>query len=123
MSPQRHLQIGRALAPLRDEGAVIVGLDMTSHNLGEGPTPRVVAGAADFDDGLTDAATSPAARRDALLAAWDEAPGAPLSYPREEQLLPMMVAAEAPGPTPAGGFIPSASGARSPCPDTGSGRA
>jgi aromatic ring-opening dioxygenase catalytic subunit (LigB family) len=95
LSPARHLEIGRALAPLRDEGVLIAGSGMTIHNLREGPTPRVAEAAEAFDTWLTQTLNQPAAEREAGLAAWAEAPGGSLSHPREEHLLPLMVAAGA----------------------------
>ncbi len=95
LSPERHLEIGRALAPLRDEGVLIVGSGMTFHNLAEGPTPRVVAAAEAFDGWLTDTVVASPGLRNGRLAAWAEAPGARTAHPREEHLLPLMVAAGA----------------------------
>jgi aromatic ring-opening dioxygenase catalytic subunit (LigB family) len=49
-----------------------------------------------FDEWLTNAVCAPdPRRRDASLAAWKQAPGARLAHPREEHLLPLMVAAGA----------------------------
>ena len=100
LSPARHLEIGRALSPLRDEGVLIIGSGMTFHNLSEGPTPRTVAGADAFDRWLTEAVTADADTRTSMLTDWAGAPGARLSHPREEHLLPMMVAAGAAGADP-----------------------
>jgi len=100
LDPALHLAIGRALAPLRDEGVLIVGSGFSFHNLRGfySPDPRVEAEAKAFDDWLTRAATNPdPAQRDAALQAWASAPGAHTSHPREEHLLPLMVVAGAAG--------------------------
>jgi aromatic ring-opening dioxygenase catalytic subunit (LigB family) len=100
LDPAEHLAIGRALAPLRDEGVLIVGSGMSFHNLrtllaGDGRDDDTAEA---FDAWLNDAVTAPDAQtRNKLLAAWSEAPGAPASHPREEHLLPLMVAAGAAG--------------------------
>jgi aromatic ring-opening dioxygenase catalytic subunit (LigB family) len=96
LDPAEHLAMGRALAPLRDEGVFIVGSGMTYHNLRAfGPQAAPVAEA--FDAWLRDAATRPKAERDAQLMAWTSAPAARLAHPREEHLLPLMVVAGAAG--------------------------
>jgi aromatic ring-opening dioxygenase catalytic subunit (LigB family) len=101
LSPARHVEIGRALTPLRDEGVLIVGSGMTFHNLREGPSPRAAAAAEAFDDWLLDTLTLGSDAREAGLAAWSQAPGGRISHPREEHLLPLMVAAGAAGRDPA----------------------
>jgi aromatic ring-opening dioxygenase catalytic subunit (LigB family) len=88
--------MGRALAPLRDEGVFIVGSGMTYHNLrafGRSAKPSADA----FDAWLQKAATSAPNERNAELIAWTTAPSARLVHPREEHLLPLMVAAGAAG--------------------------
>jgi aromatic ring-opening dioxygenase catalytic subunit (LigB family) len=95
LDPALHLAAGRALAPLRDEGVLILGSGMSFHNMRGYGDPRFAAPADAFDAWLAAAATAPPARRDALLARWDEAPAARLSHPREEHLIPLMVAAGA----------------------------
>ena len=100
LDPALHLTMGRALAPLRDEGILIVGSGMSFHNLralfGGGALKQSDA----FDQWLTHAVQSPAAERDRLLNAWKEAPFAAFAHPREEHLMPLMVAAGAGGEVP-----------------------
>ena len=98
LDPRTHVAIGRALAPLRDEGVFIVGSGMSFHNM------RAFAGAGSwleaskqFDAWLGEAACAEPARRDEALADWARAPAARESHPREEHLLPLMVVAGAAG--------------------------
>lgn len=101
LSPETHLRLGRALAPLRDEGVFIVGSGMTYHNLREMFDAATAAPVAEaFDAWLREAATRPPAERDAALAAWESAPGARRAHPREEHLIPLMVIAGAAGDDP-----------------------
>jgi aromatic ring-opening dioxygenase catalytic subunit (LigB family) len=98
LDPSRHIAMGRALAPLRRDGILIVGSGMSFHNLralmsGADITPR----SARFDAWLGDAVTAEPAERERLLAAWASAPEARFAHPREEHLLPLMVAAGAAG--------------------------
>jgi aromatic ring-opening dioxygenase catalytic subunit (LigB family) len=96
LDPQEHLAIGRALAPLRDEGVFIVGSGMSYHNMrAMGPQGRPAA--ATFDAWLRDTVTRAPAERDAGLSDWQHAPAARAAHPREEHLLPLMVAAGAAG--------------------------
>ena len=97
LDPAEHLAMGRALAPLRDEGVFIIGSGMTFHNLLAFGDPRAHDVSAKFDAWVQDAATSPAAERDAKLTQWTQAPYARLVHPREEHLLPLMVVAGAAG--------------------------
>jgi len=90
-----HLRLGEALAPLRDEGVLIIGAGMSVHNLRALGDPRMTAPATAFDAWLGDAVTSSAARRAELLSHWEQAPHARLCHPRHEHLLPLMVAAGA----------------------------
>jgi aromatic ring-opening dioxygenase catalytic subunit (LigB family) len=96
LDPAEHLAIGRALAPLRDEGVFIVGSGMTYHNLRAfGPQSAPVAAA--FDAWLQQSVPLPQAERDAALAQWTQAPAARQAHPREEHLIPLMVTAGAAG--------------------------
>jgi len=96
LDPAAHLAIGRALAPLRDEGVLIAGSGMSFHNLRTffADDPRVSKPAQDFDAWLSDAVLDPANRTEKLVR-WRDAPGALACHPRAEHLLPLMVAAGA----------------------------
>jgi len=92
LAPDEHLALGRALAPLRDEGVLIIGSGLSYHNLRAfGPGARAPSAAF---DGWLDAtlAIADAPARSAALADWEHAPAARLAHPREEHLLPLMVA-------------------------------
>jgi aromatic ring-opening dioxygenase catalytic subunit (LigB family) len=101
LDPALHLAAGRALAPLRDEGVLIIGSGMSFHNLRGYFKPETPQRARVFDEWLTKAIESPASNRDALLTDWCTAPFAAYAHPREEHLIPLFVAAgtggEAPG--------------------------
>ena len=96
LDPEEHLAMGRALAPLRDEGVFIVGSGMTYHNLRAfGSAGRPAAAA--FDAWLCETTVLEQRERDARLAQWASAPAARAAHPREEHLLPLMVVAGAAG--------------------------
>ena len=98
LDPATHLAVGRALAPLRDEGVLIVGSGMSFHNLRSFfvDDPRVNRSAEEFDEWLNDVVTaSQGNHRAAKLKAWQQAPGAVASHPTPEHLLPLLVAAGA----------------------------
>jgi aromatic ring-opening dioxygenase catalytic subunit (LigB family) len=97
LDPAEHLAIGRALAPLRDEGVFIVGSGMTYHNMRGFGNPSARPSSEAFDQWLQATGTAQAAERDARLKDWTQAPSARLVHPREEHLLPMMVVAGAAG--------------------------
>jgi aromatic ring-opening dioxygenase catalytic subunit (LigB family) len=94
LDPAQHLAIGEALSPLRDEGVLIIGSGMSYHNMRSFTSPVDAADAQRFDDWLSKVLIDPAARNEAL-AHWSQAPSARVSHPREEHLLPLIVAAGA----------------------------
>jgi aromatic ring-opening dioxygenase catalytic subunit (LigB family) len=97
LDPGEHLAIGRALAPLRDEGIFIIGSGMTFHNLRAFRDPRAARVAEAFDAWLRESMVQDAPLRDHRLEEWTSAPAARAAHPREEHLLPLMVAAGAAG--------------------------
>ncbi len=97
LDPKEHLALGRALAPLRDEGVFILGSGMSFHNMRAFWDPNAGAGAKTFDQWLQETVALPQAQRDERLANWSAAPSARFAHPREEHLLPLMVVAGAAG--------------------------
>jgi aromatic ring-opening dioxygenase catalytic subunit (LigB family) len=95
LDPQEHLAIGRALAPLRDEGVFILGSGMSFHNMRAFGSPRAREPAEAFDAWLSATMTLDPDARDRALLAWADAPAARIAHPREEHLLPLMVIAGA----------------------------
>jgi aromatic ring-opening dioxygenase catalytic subunit (LigB family) len=102
LDPAAHIALGRALAPLRDEGVLIVGSGLSYHNLPAmlSQDPEHLAAARAFDAWLTEAVEADPGERERRLVAWAAAPGARASHPREDHLLPLMVAAGAAGADP-----------------------
>jgi aromatic ring-opening dioxygenase catalytic subunit (LigB family) len=97
LDPAEHIVLGRALQPLRDEDVFIIGSGMTFHNLRAFRDPRAAPVAETFDAWLRESMTVDAAARNERLTQWASAPGARAAHPREEHLIPLMVAAGAAG--------------------------
>ena len=93
LDPATHLAAGRALAPLRDEGVLIVGSGMSWHNM-RGFSPAFTGKSEAFDAWLSQAMTDPSARDEAIRH-WSDGPYAREAHPREEHLAPLFVAAGA----------------------------
>jgi 4,5-DOPA dioxygenase extradiol len=102
LGPEHHLRVGRALAPLRDEGVLIIGSGSFTHDLSEfrdhgpnDPAPDWVNSFADwFDAALREN------RFGDLLSYREFAPYAVKNHPTEEHLLPLYAAAGAAGASP-----------------------
>ena len=101
LDPEEHLAIGRALAPLRDEGVFIIGSGMTFHNLRAFGDPRAVGYSEAFDEWLRGVMQKTPDERARGLTEWAAAPAARIAHPREEHLIPLMVATGAAGDDPA----------------------
>lgn len=91
LDPEEHLRAGAALASLRDQGILIIGSGMSCHERG----PEMATASPPFDAWLQDAVTQSAPQRAEVLRGWEKAPFAREVHPREEHLLPLMVAAGA----------------------------
>jgi 4,5-DOPA dioxygenase extradiol len=94
LDPQRLFEIGRSLAPLRDQGTLIVGSGFTTHNLAwfnpgapsDAPAP---APSAEFDAWAREVLA--AGDVDALLDFLHRAPAARQAHPRTEHFAPLFV--------------------------------
>jgi aromatic ring-opening dioxygenase catalytic subunit (LigB family) len=97
LDPARHVAVGAALEPLREEGVLIIGSGSSFHNLRDffdGDGRASIA----FDAWLGETvARADPAERNARLIAWEAAPKARACHPREEHLIPLMAVAGAAG--------------------------
>ncbi|MEV4612696.1 class III extradiol ring-cleavage dioxygenase [Kitasatospora sp. NPDC049258] len=90
LDPQRLMEIGRRLAPLRDQGVLIVGSGFFTHNLRAlSMTGEVSSVMAEFDDWGRRALA--AQDLDALLDFEHKAPAGRLAHPRTEHFAPLFV--------------------------------
>ncbi len=112
LDPKALFELGRALAPLRNESVLVVGSGFLTHNLrawDQGEHPVTPSWASELDAWAADAL----ARRDvdALLDYRRLAPGVRQALPTHEHFVPVLVAAgaaaDAPGPVsfPITGFM------------------
>ena len=92
-----HIELGRALAPLKNENLLILGSGFSFHNM------QVMMGKQDdtideknrqFEEWLAQTCSDPDLdlnERELRLIEWDRAPAARYCHPREEHLLPLHV--------------------------------
>lgn len=90
--PEAHLAVGRAIAPLRNEGVLIIGSGLSYHNLRQmGAQAKIPS--SEFDEWLTNVVCgSKSEERNRQLVNWSKAPSARLAHPREDHLIPLLVA-------------------------------
>ena len=94
LGPAHHVELGRALAPLADDGVLIVGSGHATHNLRDWmtdprrqePLPYAQAFAAWLSERLAAHDTA------ALVAYREQGPGAARPHPSEEHYLPLLIA-------------------------------
>jgi 4,5-DOPA dioxygenase extradiol len=104
LGPAHHFQVGRALAPLREQGVLVIGSGSFTHDLSrirrgsldDPEPPDVVEFGKWFDAAITEGRTCD------LMTYRTHAPHAALNHPTEEHLLPLHVAMGAAGPTARG---------------------
>lgn len=95
LDPGRLFELGRALAPLRDEGVLVVGSGFTTHNLrwfdpADGPDGAPPAASSEFDHWAAEAVGR--GDVDAVLDFLAKAPAAREAHPRTEHWAPLYVA-------------------------------
>ncbi len=93
LDPTELIALGRSLAPLRDEGVLIIGSGFLTHNLRlvdwseKLPTPQW---AAEFDQWVAEAVLKKDV--DALVQYRSKAPGVQIALPSHEHFVPLLVA-------------------------------
>lgn len=96
LDPAAHIEIGKAIASLREQGVLIIGSGMPFHNMkaffsGESKTRERSEAFADWlNETLINSELNIAEKKQKLIA-WKKAPEAIFSHPREEHLLPLHV--------------------------------
>jgi len=90
LDPRQHFELGRALAPLRDEGVLIIGSGMSYHDLRALMTGRGREPSEQFDRWLQETVNAEPGRRNERLMEWQKAPAARQAHPRAEHLIPLM---------------------------------
>lgn len=93
LDPRKLLSLGKSLAPLRDEGVLIVGSGFLTHNLRRvdwSDEPATPMWATEFDAWAKERLL--ARDVDALLDFAKQAPGANLALPTTEHYVPLLVA-------------------------------
>ncbi|MDI3403440.1 dioxygenase family protein [Streptomyces cavernicola] len=90
LDPQRLMEIGRKLAPLRDAGVLIVGSGFFTHNLAALRQGGIPSWSAEFDAWGREALD--AQDVDALLDFTHKSPAGQLAHPRTEHFAPLFVA-------------------------------
>ncbi|SNC59739.1 4,5-DOPA dioxygenase extradiol [Kytococcus aerolatus] len=95
LDPQQLFAMGQRLAPLRDEGTLIVGSGFTTHNLrwfnpSQGPDYAAPTESAEFDAWAAEHVS--AGNVDALLDWEHRAPAPGIAHPRAEHWAPLYVA-------------------------------
>ncbi len=96
--PAHHVDLGKALAPLREDGVLILGSGNITHNLGDAlghmragtPNPPTPQWATAFDEWV--ASRVAAGDIDALVDYRQQAPHAIEAHPRDEHFLPLFTA-------------------------------
>jgi len=96
--PAEHIRVGKLIAPLRDQGVVIIGSGFSFHDTRGMMSGAGAEASAAFDRWLDETLVkaSPGERQRGLLR-WKDAPAARAAHPHEDHLIPLMVAVGAAG--------------------------
>jgi len=88
---EEHINVGRALAELREEGVLILGSGLSYHNLRRFSSDGARA-SHEFDRWLNETLKEPNHEvRTQKLLNWTHAPSAREAHPREDHLIPLLV--------------------------------
>jgi 4,5-DOPA dioxygenase extradiol len=98
LEPKELFELGRALAPLRNEGVLIVGSGFLTHNMRYAFRPGTPDWAREFDAWARE--TLEQGNVDALVDFEKRAPAARTALPTTEHFVPVVVAAGAASETP-----------------------
>jgi 4,5-DOPA dioxygenase extradiol len=104
LEPRELLELGRALAPLREEGILLFGSGFLTHNMAYAFRPGIPEWAKEFDDWAAEALAR--FDVDALLDFRRRAPAAATALPTWEHYAPLLVAAGAAAGTRPGVSFP-----------------
>ncbi|KAG6613561.1 Extradiol ring-cleavage dioxygenase [Phytophthora cinnamomi] len=101
LSDQVHFDLGKAIAPFRDEDTLILCSGQSTHNLRgfHSRNPSLVEGARAFQAWLNDTLASESKltmkERINLITHWRDAPGAKWAHPSPDHFMPFIVGAGA----------------------------
>ncbi|PLK47035.1 class III extradiol ring-cleavage dioxygenase [Uliginosibacterium sp. TH139] len=96
LDPAEHINVGRALTPLRDQGVLILGSGQSFHTMHiRGTQARQVSET--FDAWLRHSVQAEPDARAAALIEWEFAPNARIAHPHADHLMPLHVAVGAAG--------------------------
>jgi len=89
--PALYLKLGRLLAPLREEGVLIIGRGLSYHNLREARGTEGVEPSRQFDAWLHQTLLGvELEERTERLLQWEQAPLARAAHPEEDHLIPLL---------------------------------
>lgn len=100
LNAKAHFDLGRALAPLRDQDTLIICSGQATHGMADPSSDGISSYAEQFqewlDSTLTSSSSLTAKERQAQLLAWEkDAPFADQAHPRADHFMPFLVAAGA----------------------------
>jgi len=96
--PAEHYRVGELIAPLRDQGVLIIGSGFSFHDVWGIMSGTGKLASAMFDGWLEETLIySVPEERTRRLVDWSSAPAARAAHPREDHLIPLMVSVGAAG--------------------------